>query len=50
MEFKMCEECLKAYGASVEFKHPPVTSPYECCGDPEDCIEYENGNCNVVAD
>ena len=50
MPFEMCSECLKNYGAFVEETHKPVSTKNECCGDPEDCADFQEGRCTVVED
>lgn len=60
MEFKMCDECLKNYGALVASIHPPVILDDDeivlldeestCCGDPDDCVYAESGECDMVGD
>ena len=50
MPFEMCSECLKNYGAYIEETHKPVSAQHECCGDPEDCSDFQEGRCTVVED
>tara|TARA_R100001463_G_scaffold122689_1_gene179237 strand:+ start:502 stop:663 length:162 start_codon:yes stop_codon:yes gene_type:complete len=53
MEFKMCADCIKKYGELVTKMHPPVVhvgEPTDCCGDPDDCVYAESGECDVVED
>ena len=52
MDFKMCDDCIKAYGEFVAEQHPPVVimSDNSCCGDPDDCLYAETGECDFVED